>query len=43
MLAANTAPSPADAGSIATAATPAGTLLARNSSRSRGSSPPLRL
>ncbi len=34
---------PSEAGSIATAATPVGTLATRNSSRSRQSSPPSRL
>jgi hypothetical protein len=42
-LAANTALSPVDAGSTATAATPTGTLAARNSSRWAGSSAPARL
>ena len=35
--------SPIDAGAIATAATPTGTLPARNSNRSRGTSAPSRL
>ena len=42
-LSAKTVMSPADAGSIATAATPAGTLPARNRSRSAGVSAPRRL
>jgi hypothetical protein len=42
-LIANTVLSPVDAGSIATAATPAGTLAARNSSRWSGASAPWRL
>ena len=42
-LIANTVTSPVDAGSIATAATPAGTLPARKSRRCSGSSAPWRL
>jgi hypothetical protein len=42
-LTAKTSISPVDAGSIATAATPAGTLAARNTSRCAGRSAPWRL
>jgi hypothetical protein len=42
-LIANTVTSPVEAGSTATAATPAGTLPARNSSRCSGASAPWRL
>jgi hypothetical protein len=42
-LSAKTVTSPVDAGSIATAATPAGTLPARNSSRCGAASSPKRL